>query len=840
LATIKHYKKDCLTTGEFDLVECDSVAVFIMDNIEKGEAFSVFKGKACQENLIPNTPEDLISLGDGEYSIIETPAGAQAAFYIISLVVAVAVVALAPKPELPSNVNRSQESPNNRLSSRSNQARPLQRVPDIKGQVRAIPDIAMPTYSTYENNIEIENGFYCVGRKQYQIDDIRDGDTPLELINGASAGIYYPNNNPNIGAPDVQIGNPIEKEIVIPYRSNQVDGITLATDFDDAAINAALTPVFLAQNINPNYLSLIKGGEWDGLFSVGSDAVLTDVLTVGSVDISGNYEIIDNGLSGSGLGFIVIDFGQPVTFLPDSLASGIISSSNTREFTDWAYITKDLSVSAIFNVIAPNGIYLDDGSVDLLGRSVAYQFQIEPLDESNQPSGVVETINQSIYGNNQRLYGYTTEYEFSVPTKFRARAKRTTPRYTGAGSVSDEIKWADLYGITKLDDNHDFGNVTTIQTKTLATPFATAVKERQLNCLATEMLYQYQGSGVFSNDLTANKTAVQSLITDTIDPVIGNRTLNEIDADGLIDLNSDIINYFGLEDFTEFSYTFDSTEITYQDYAQQLLDAINCIGYRDGSVIKAVFEKPKSIPAALFTHRSKIPNSERYTRNFNRSEIPDGIEFNWVDPDTDTTETIFLPSDRTAVNPRSFNIAGIRNQKQATIRAFREFNKIKYRKMTLDVTVTAEGRYVLPNDMFACVKGTRTYTEDGEVIAQDGLLLTLSQDVNFIDGDIMSITLKNRDGTTENILCTNAGEDNQLLLNSPPITEISTGIDSRRTEFSFGNDARNASELWLAQEIDISEKISVNLKAINYTSEYYKDDQQNLSSFNNDFNNDFG
>ena len=846
MATIKHYKKDCLTTGEFDLVECDSVAFFITQSIEKGEAFSVFKGKACQDNLIPNTLEDLMALGDGEYTIVETPAEAATAFYVIALVVAVAVVALTPKPELPANVNRSQESPNNRLSSRSNQARPLQRVPDIKGEVRAIPDIAMPTYSTYENNIEVENGFYCVGRKQYQIDDLRDGDTPLELINGASAGIYYPNNNPNIGAPDVQIGADIVRDIVIPFRSNQVDGITLSPDYPDSFIEKGAFSLYA--RTSTSFGVGIAFPFWPSSYQVGVDSILTAIEYL-TTDLSGTYEVLDKFTISSGLfvaEFLEFEFGSPhgipiSTPVLSNTQTQSVQLASTQEYTDWAYSTKDESSSAIFNVVAQNGMYKDNGGAELLSASVDYEFEVETLDANNNPTGSVTVINDSISGNNQNLYGVTTEYEFSVPTKFRARAKRITPRDTFfSGTVVDGIKWADLYGITNLEDDHDFGNVTTIQTKTLATPFATAIKERQFKCLATEMLYEYQGSGVFSGTLTANKTAVQSLITDTIDPVIGNRTLDEIDADGLLSLNDDIISYFGLSDYTEFSYTFDSTEITYQDYAQQVLDAINCIGYRDGSVIKAIFERPKSIPAALFTHRSKIPQTERYTRNFNQSEIPDGIEFNWVDPETDTTETIFLPENRTAVNPRSFNIAGIRNSKQATIRAFREFNKIQFKKMTLDLTVTAEGRYVLPNDMFACVKGTRTYTEDGEVTAQDALLLTLSQDVEFIDGDIMSITLKNRDGTTENILCTDVGVPNQVLLNVPPITEISTDINSRRTEFSFGNDARHESEMWLAQTIDISQKISVAIQAINYSDEYYKDDGTNLSSFNNDFNNDFG
>lgn len=838
MATIKHFTKDSLINGNYELIEVDSVSQWIAENYMPGDAFSVFKGEPSQESLVENTVENLMALKDGEFVILDTPAEPATIAYVVALVVAVAVVVLTPKPELPSNVNRSQESPNNRLSSRSNQARPFQRIPDIKGEVLAIPDIAMPTYSTYENNIEVENGFYCVGRKQLQIEEIKDGDTPLELINGASAGVYYPNKNPNTDSPDIQIGQDITRDVVIPYRSNQVDGATLKTDADNAIANAAQTG-FLGL-AGQTTLQLINFSDpFDSSqYIVGSNVIFTDVILPTLGDISGIYEITAYTSTGD----ITIDrlIANP-SLISETGTSGEISSENSTALTSWAYMTAGLSNSAIFNVIAQNGMYKDNGGADLISRTVEYEFEIETLDSNDLPTGSVTTLSDSITGNNQKLYGRTTEYNFSTPTKFRVRARRVTPRDTTfSGSVVDEIKWADLYGITELDGGHDFGDVTTIQTKTLATPFATAVKERQLNCLATEMLYVYEGSGVFSGTLTANKTAVQSLITDTIDPLIGNRELSEIDADALLDLNQEIIDYFGINDHTEFSYTYDSTEITYQEYAQQLLNAINSIGYRDNSIIKAIFERPKSVPTALFTHRSKIPDSERYTRNFNQAEIPDGLEFNWIDPNTNNQETIFIPSDRSAVSPKKFDIPGIRNEKQAIVRANREFNKIQFKKMTLDLTVTAEGRYLLPNDMFACVKGTRTYTQDGEVIGQSGLLLTLSQDVTFIPSDIMSITLKARDGSTENILCTETATPNQVLLNSPPSVTISTDIDSRRTEFSFGNDARHASQNWLSQEVDISDKLNVTIRAINYSSEYYKDDGANLSAWSDGFSDGFG
>lgn len=49
------------------------------------------------------------------------------------------------------------------------------------------------------------------------------------------------------------------------------------------------------------------------------------------------------------------------------------------------------------------------------------------------------------------------------------------------------------------------------------------------------------------------------------------------------------------------------------------------------------------------------------------------------------------------------------------------------------------------------VKGSMVATYDGYIIAQQGLTLTLSQEVEFVDGDQHFIQLKRRDGSVESV-----------------------------------------------------------------------------------------
>lgn len=827
MAKIKHFRYGGLFHSTYEEIETDgNFAAWFLQNYKQMNGVEVFKGfNASYENAITHNEDELLK--DGEFCVCYAPQDLGTALVIASVVFSVALIKATPEPELPANVNRQQESPNNQLSSRSNQARPLQRIPDIKGRVLSIPDVIQPTYSVYEGtpSKEVEYGYYCISRNRVSVSEVKDGDTPLELITGASARIYGPGGNPNNGVADIETITgpntaPLNRPIYTPYRSNQVNGLVLSPDFADGFKSDFDADRFLG-------IRIFNAGIFGQVYEVGGLVELENFVVnvgAGDIDLSGQYEI---GSFNDDRTWMFLIWDNPFQFFSDDVLPGAtIKVVGVEQFTDWFYIGEPID-RLLFNVIAPNGMYKDDGTATLQQASVDYEFEYQEVDDQDQPiPGTTVLLSPiTISGNNQQLVGNTLELPIVGPVKVRARAKRLTPRdFAFNGTVVDEIKWSDFYGLVELPDL-ELGNVTTIQTKTTATPLATSVKNRELNLIATEMLEPYIDENT-QGPMAENTSAVQSFIRDSLDPVIGNRTEQELDIQGLLDLEQEINDYFNKPDnvLSQFSYTFDSTKITYQDYAQTVFNAINCIAYREGSIIKAVFEKPQEIPAMLFTHRSKIPGSETYTRNFNRAKIPDGVEFKYVDPNTNKTEIIYIPDDKSAVNPKKFEIAGIRNEEQARVRAFREYNKILNQKQTCDISVTAEGRYVKPQEMISIVKGTRTNTFDGEVLEQNGLILTLSQDVDFTNGPC-SITLKNDDGTTENIPCTPGPLlPNQVILARAPQQSLRTNLTKRRTEFSFGNDSRLNSQRWIAQEINLSDKLNVNIKAINYSDEYYKDD----------------
>jgi hypothetical protein len=828
LATIKHYKIDALDTESHDLyLDVDSVARWILDNISAGVAFHVFKGAPCADNSIPITPEDLASLGDGDYTVMETPAWGYVAFAVIAVVAAAYVVKLTPAPELPQNVSRIQESPNNALSNRQNTPRPLQRVPDICGLVRSTPDSMMPEWVEYIDNVGYENGYYCVGRDYIDVTDIRDGGAPIG--EGSGAQVYDPFLTPFDDAPSKVIGQPFSQKLATPYRVNEVNGASLE-EGDDRAVS-----VGRYEGVSTSVIRLERSdtGSWNNEWNVGSliKAILT-IPSFGGAQVV-DAEVLGYGTSGALVDWIEID-GSDLLYLTAYVGScsGSIST-RVDGWANWAYLAANSVDDTKLNISAPNGLYEDDRSGSLKTIYQNIDFEIQQIDANGNQFGSISSGTFTIKGDQATPVFYTLTITHPTKLRFRVRLRAGIVSRPVGSVVQALIKWDDCYGLRYLDAGHNFGNKTTIQTRTVINASATAVKKRQINCLAQEMAKIY-----YTNSSSAsrypNRSAINSFLRLAYDDVVGGlNDFIDVDQAGLVNLAGEIQSYFNSSDQIRFDYTIDSTETSFQEIAQMILNAINCIGYREGGQIKGVFEKLDSDPTMLFTHRSKLPNSEKYTRSMNKSNQHDGVEFNWVNPDTNTTEVIRY-NNGASFNPLTLNIAGIRTERQAIVRAKREWNKVRLQKLSMDVTVTAEGRYVLPNSVISVVKGSRVYTEDGEIIAQDGMQLTLSQDV-ILSAGVYSIILKHNDGTTEAITVASQQAPNVITLTALPTVEIRTGIDSRRTEFSYGEEARHLGQLWLAQEIDTSNKMQASIKAINYDAGYYAGDADVLNAYSSGY-----
>lgn len=871
-----------------------------------GVRVQVFEGAPSAETEITGNVYRLMASDRDLYTVLESPAGIDPiswAYFAVAAVLAIAAVTLMPKPSMPANVNRTQASANNSLTDRNNQLRMLQRVEDIYGTVRAIPSLMMPSYNKYRNNKLYEFGYYCISRGYIDATDIRDAETLISEIDGASAAVYYPFTSPGHGAPVLQIGDAIPDPILTARRAEEVDGITLKA---------------------PNQQQLPAGASYDFVPDAGGDLIIQDVKepnfdAVAEVGDSVTVSMTptSNGMSGSGSvdggtsKFTLTGIGGICTVGWTIQFSGFANSANNQPHTITGFTADDVTVSGSpalvtesptavgvtvtgpdlsgtytiaavndgsiqlttatwtlgltdkvadvqlggvtgwsawvtvpdidraqlwSNIVATQGMYKDGGG-GRTSTAVNFEMQAEKLDGALAPTGDVDTVGGVISGNSTEQSAVTLERVTPWTGPVRVRMRRTTDFDFGfSGTVIDEIKWNDLYAVTPVDVEH-YGNKTTIHTVTKATERATALRNRQINCLASRLLPTYDGaafSGALGDDgqLIAGSLHPTSRIVDiiaavSVDPKIGRRDLaTEIDMSQIYATNLAVTAMHA--EAGQFNFTFDTDDMSYEETVTAIANAAFCIAYRQNGKIRLAFDRAQSASSALFTHRNKRPNSDSITRKFAADSAYDGVEFVYQDPDTETSETITLPLDGSATKLKKFEIPGIRSFAQAWLRANREYYKLVGQRLTLKTDTTGEARALLPNTRIDVADNTRFVTYDGEVVGQIGLELVLSRDVAFEIGMPHSLVLIQRDGALDSIPVTAGSYANRVLLSRPPAEAVVTqyGPDGIRTIFSFAADSARDSMAWLVQELDQSDAQYVTITAINYSDSYYQMDSQ--------------
>lgn len=827
MALIIHYTRN--ENGGFNTAHhYAEPMVFVTERIPDGVPFTIYRDSVGEDN---NVTEDFDALRQpGTFHIIEGAGGGvvSGAFKLISAVLSPIMKLLTPSTAASQSFSNVQgESPNNSLTDRNNKARPYERVYDICGTVQSIPNNLMTTYRIYNAaGREEEYGYYCVGRGSLSIaaEDVLDGDTEIQNIPGSSAIIYGPNASPNSGMPQLTIGDAIDQGLYITTASNAVDGQTLKAPND---LKSAMTDGATAEYTgSAGIITDPSGGAaFDEYIDVGDSVVFESVYVDGVADLNAIYTVLDvSSVS------ITVDpspkldqwqnVGTPAKDLKISDNPTIAPYDTTEaSFTSWASITRIKPERILVNVSAPNGMYLDWGAGKLYLATV-FEAQYQALDDNGDPYGPIYSQQAQVAGRSGDEVGTTLYAVLPTSSAVRVRVRRVTPfQFDYNGVVVDEIKYNALFGQIQ-DTTPHYGNLTTVHTRRLNTARATSVKTPQVTIECTEMVHKYLGGGVFDSALTPNTQAVQSLIRLLRDQAVGGLDLTTENMDALLAVQNEIEEYFGSALAGQFCYTFDTYTTTMQDIIEAISEAIFCRAYREGKSILLDFDRPRVGPEMVFTHRSKVPGQEKWTRTFNDNSAYDSLKFSYIDPDTNTKETITIPEDGGAKTD-TYDSKGVRNYQQAYWLAHRRYQMTRLKRVSVDFSATEEGVFARPGRAISVVKGSRVAPYDGYVVAADGLTLTLSQEVAFTAGQNHSIILKKRDGSVQSVAVISGSTARKVIMLAAPEEAVYTGNSALKTEFSFGSDSRHDAQMILVQTVTPNDDRTVKITGFNYHQDYY-------------------
>lgn len=188
----------------------------------------LYKDSICAQNdVTPKTKEEAIQLlhADGDYFVL-CHAGTPFEIFLVVVTVLSAALAVYTYMNMPEITDQQASgSGNNSLASRQNKHRTSERAPDAYGHVKSIPDLIAPLYRYYADNVQVEEALLSIGTGYFEIDpdQIKEGETPINTIEGASLSVYEPNTL-TTGVAQIQISEAFSDAPIVAKQVSSVDG----------------------------------------------------------------------------------------------------------------------------------------------------------------------------------------------------------------------------------------------------------------------------------------------------------------------------------------------------------------------------------------------------------------------------------------------------------------------------------------------------------------------------------------------------------------------------------------------------------------------------------------
>lgn len=807
----------------------------------------LYLNKVSEENDITDRWRDdpqCVMQSDSDYIVVELPKGPAAVFvpYIIAAVVAVAAtLILAPGASGTATIGKNNRpSSNNDLQGRSNSPRAGARIADIRGYVRAYPDLLM-NYNIFLDRTEYEVQFLCVGTGEYLLEDILDGITPVQNISGERLSFYKGGTAPGYGEPYLNVGGAIDLNafpVMVARSSNEADGTEVKPP-NYADISKATFKIYSTGEIDTNINNGATSVDWSERLGGSGKVTLVDFYSfTPNAAIPGTYT--RNNLSGT---YNVVSAGDNLLLLnitgkpgwsalsstgQDAYLQAYVRTDGLWEFTSGSGKTlvkfkPNISNSApyivgpylldecdqiLINLYAQSGVYKTDGDI----YPFTCYFEVILADPSGQGASV--THNMSLTGRMDEAVGSSLKVANPFPGRsvFVYVRRTSTTDKEFSGTVIDTVKWRDLYAISTISPR-SYGDLTLVHTVTKATNAALKQKERKLNMLATRY---YNG--------VASRNFADVIMSIHTDPFFGRRGFDTIDVNALYSVQQQILDYFGDPRSIQVGYTFDNQDTTYEEALQIICAAVNVTPYQIGSVLYFWPELPQDTSSMQFGHAFKIPDSDKRTRSFSPQKDYTGIQVKYFDHDQKSY--LYVTAGETT-NLNKIELLSCQSKWLAQVRAKREFNKLLYQRITHECTALSIGLQAAPGMRIDMVDNTRMSQMEGIVVDVNGLRLTLSDPVNFIPGNQYSITLTHTLGTLENLSITAGDTEFEVVLNQYPSEEIYTGWLRDKTAYIIRTDDQRTRLAMLVQTMEPSGRdnnYQVGLTCINYDARYYKDD----------------
>lgn len=385
--------------------------------------------------------------------------------------------------------------------------------------------------------------------------------------------------------------------------------------------------------------------------------------------------------------------------------------------------------------------------------------------------------------------------------------------------IEQTITEAEIAEIVPCEDV-DFGDGTMIYIKS-----STQLND-QFSLLATRKIPCLKNDLSFSEP-QATRDAASIFVAAAIDPDIGRLQLSDLDLRGIRDSVDQTIARFGDERASYFSYTFDDVNLSFEDIARIIAEAVFCTVSRMGNIIELKFETEQTVPSLLFNDFNKLPNSEDREFVFGNEKNYDSVRLSYFDQVSGEELTLTIPEDFSGNIPKSIRTIGIRTRFQAYFHAHREFQKLMNQSLSVKFDTTSEANLLGINDLILVSDSTSSVTESGEVVSINENLLEISRPVILSPLKQYVIFVQAKSGEVLKRMVSQ-NENRSLVILDQPIVEDQLSIDPdnfARATYTIVEDSDSELDLFLVTQKSVGEGLVLSIEAVNYTDNYYSRDR---------------
>ncbi|WP_252108853.1 MULTISPECIES: host specificity factor TipJ family phage tail protein [unclassified Halomonas] len=838
-----------------------------------GEARPISATVDCR--VVPPSEWGALMLEQGiDVDLRVQPQGLEGALLaaVVAGVVATASAFLL-KPSIPNVNSRAGSSQGSRLLEvgvQGNQPRLGDVIPDQAGRRKIYPDLlSAPVRRFVNGRSQSLYMLFSLGLGQYQrdVNDLAIGSTPVTSLPGIAFQFFEPGeslaghqaaenwfNAPEVGAStgasglrlrgistqdaeydasgsssgnQLTLNNSLPKtwegeiRLIVNLRQTVTVGGNQASLFGDFT------------QLSPGILVTISGETLSGIYRVRSVSDLGMLLEDrNSGELIENFPVGDHivFINRSNVTYSIVDVNEDdrvVTLqrrLSDDSVDPTWSSFPDLSFTQIIARPSDKTAPALYtgpflacperektstiewDVFCPNGLGFinDDGSIGYREREVELQWRAYGTTAWNS---IVRTIG----GDTRDQLGWTFKETLPSSITPEVRVVRRTLEDTSTQAL-DKIEW---YGLrSQLPQANSYDGVSTMIMVINGSDLIAAQTENQVNLIQTRRLPVWSGSAWMGLEPTRDIAPWIRHIAQTSGYTDDDLDDELIRLDGVWrargDRYDDVIN----------------DSITVKEALNTALRAGMAELSVDHGRIVPVRESTRSQPEHMYTLQN-MPGelSRKFTGP--RPEDPDGIDVEYVDGETWTTETVEcrLPGDQ-GFRSRKVVLEGVTDRTRAWRIGMRERRRLKYQRWEYSWDTECDGLNSSFKSLCRLADDVPGYGRSAILLdvdeRTDGVHLLSSEPFDWSGDEQYVIAWRMPDGTVAGPFPAQRGEsDDHVISQMDDVPTIYPGVEP--PHLLWGTMQR-WSYLAIVEDVEPQGLDSVTLKALNYDARVYADD----------------